>query len=389
MNLKPAYRIGLVHEYYFSRKLKEIEEMNIKGLEVINLGIGNPDLPPSDSTLEIAAESILNKKKHGYQSYRGIQKFRKAIAKWYTEHYNIFLNPETEIVPLMGSKEGIFHISMTFLNPGDAVLIPDPGYPTYSSVTALVGGEVIPYPLKEENGWYPDFKDLERTDLSRVKIMWVNYPHMPTGAKPSVELFREIIDFGRRHNILICHDNPYSLILNDEPLSIFSVKDSRDVALELNSLSKSHNMPGWRIGILAGKEEFTRNVFKVISNIQSGMFLPLQEAAVTALNNSASWHKTINSQYKRRQQIVMEILDVLNCRYSSDQAGLFVWACMSESNHDSVQFSDLILDKAQVFITPGEVFGNQGKGYLRISLCNEEKVLKMALERIKNSLKSN
>ena len=386
MKLEPASRLESVQEYYFSKKLREIDELNKIGSRVINLGIGSPDLPPPEQTLNKTSESLYQDSNHGYQSYKGIPLLRKSIASWYNRFYGVDIDPEREILPLMGSKEGIFHISMAFLNPGDTVLVPDPGYPTYSSVTRLVGGNVKTYLLKEENKWLPDFEELERNDLTKVKIMWVNYPHMPTGTRPTKELFKELVEFGRRNNILICNDNPYSFILNDEPLSIFSVDNAWEVALELNSLSKSYNMPGWRIGMLIGSQNYISSVLKVISNIQSGMFLPLQEGAVEALSSPQSWFDKLNSIYDQRRTYAREIFDELNCHYGKDQSGLFIWGRIPEDENDSIGFSDMILKKSLVFITPGLIFGSQGKKYLRISLCSNEEIFREALKRIKHNI---
>ena len=386
MKLEPASRLESVQEYYFSKKLREIDELNKIGSRVINLGIGSPDLPPPEQTLNKTSESLYQDSNHGYQSYKGIPLLRKSIASWYNRFYGVDIDPEREILPLMGSKEGIFHISMAFLNPGDTVLVPDPGYPTYSSVTRLVGGNVKTYLLKEENKWLLDFEELEQNDLTKVKIMWVNYPHMPTGTQPTKELFKNLVEFGRRNNILICNDNPYSFILNDEPLSIFSVDNAWEVALELNSLSKSYNMPGWRIGMLIGSQNYISSVLKVISNIQSGMFLPLQEGAVEALSSPQSWFDKLNSIYDQRRTYAREIFDELNCHYGKDQSGLFIWGRIPEDENDSIGFSDMILKKSLVFITPGLIFGSQGKKYLRISLCSNEEIFREALKRIKHNI---
>ena len=362
--------------------MKEIEKMNSEGADIINLGIGNPDLPPSEETLAYAGNMLLQDNAHGYQSYRGIPELRSGFSNWYKTYYGVSLDPDKEILPLMGSKEGIFHISMAFLEPGDEVLVPDPGYPTYSSVTKLVGGIVRTYELKEENNWFPDFQSLEQGDLSNVKIMWVNYPHMPTGTKPTEKLFRDLVAFGLRNEILICHDNPYSFILNENPASILEVENSKDVALELNSLSKSHNMAGWRVGMLGGSEKYISLVMKVLSNIQSGMFLPVQKGAVEALSNPSAWYEKINMAYDSRRETAWQILDLLDCQYKKDQSGLFIWARLPESSADSIIFTDDILKKAHVFITPGSIFGNQGRSYIRISLCSKKEVLEQAKSRI-------
>ncbi len=382
MNIKAASRLESIQEYYFSRKLKEIEKMNSEGADIINLGIGNPDLPPSGLTLESAGKMMVQENAHGYQSYRGIPELRIAFSNWYKRYYDVNLDPDKEILPLMGSKEGIFHISMAFLEPGDGVLVPDPGYPTYSSVTKLVGGVLKPYELNEENNWFPDLESLEQGDLSNVKIMWVNYPHMPTGTRPTEKLFKDLVAFGIRNEILICHDNPYSFILNESPASILEVENSKDVALELNSLSKSHNMAGWRVGMLAGSEKYISLVMKVLSNIQSGMFLALQKGAVEALSNPPSWYEKINKVYESRRETAWHILDLLGCQYKKDQSGLFIWARLPDSSADSIKFTDVLLEKAHVFITPGLIFGNQGKSYIRISLCSKKEVLEQAKNRI-------
>ena len=382
MTIEAARRTDQVSEYYFSRKLKEIEKMNARGMDVINLGIGNPDLPPPIQAIEKANEYISKEDGHGYQSYRGTIEFRNSISAWYKKYYGVTLDSEHEVLPLMGSKEGIFYISMAFLNPGETALVPDPGYPSYASVTRLIGGKVLPYELKEENSWFPDLNSLEEHDLTNVKIMWVSYPHMPTGAIPTEKLFRDLIKFGLRNNILICLDNPYSFILNKNPLSIFSAPESKQLALELNSLSKSHNMAGWRLGMLSGRADYIEKVLKVTSNIQSGMFLALQKAAIEALSLPVSWYDNLNSVYESRREYAWGILDQLGCSYEKKQAGLFVWAKIPEMEIDSYSYSDRILEKANVFITPGAIFGEQGKNYLRISICNDIAVLEKAGNRI-------
>jgi aspartate/methionine/tyrosine aminotransferase len=387
MSIKTASRLENIQEYYFSRKLKEIEKMNREGADVLNLGIGNPDLPPSDQTLETTEFALRDQNGHGYQSYRGISELREAFASWYEQYYNVTIDPETEILPLMGSKEGIFHISMAFLDPGDEVLVPDPGYPTYTSVTKLVGGVTRPYELNEENNWFPDFDALAKGDLSKVKIMWVNYPHMPTGTRPTPQLFRDLVDFGRRNDILICHDNPYSFILNDHPSSIMEVENAKDVVLELNSLSKSHNMAGWRVGMLTGNSVYISSVMKVLSNIQSGMFLAIQKGAVHALSNPPDWYEQINDVYKSRRETAWQILDMLGCSYKKDQSGLFIWARLPGKQSHSIEFVDELLNKTHVFITPGAIFGNQGKPYIRISLCSKIDLLEKAKNRIKKHIK--
>jgi len=382
MKIPVASRTKSVNEYYFSGKLKEIEEMNKLELNVINLGIGSPDLSPSPETIRKLIDSSSSPVNHGYQSYKGISELRKSLSVWYLKFFGVQLNSDKEILPLMGSKEGIFYLTMAYLEPGDEVLVPDPGYPTYRSVSALLGGEVTAYNLRKENGWYPDLNELENGDLRKVKIMWVNYPHMPTGATPSKDLFRKLVDFGHRHKILICHDNPYSFILNKTPLSILEIDGGKEVACELNSLSKSHNMAGWRIGMLSGSEDLIRNVLKVTSNIQSGMFLPLQHAAQQALSNNSEWFDKLNSEYVKRREVVWQLLDLLGTEYDRDQSGIFVWAKL-KSTSDDYKFTDRILKEANVFITPGSIFGANGEGYVRVSLCVPVHKFKESIERIK------
>ena len=383
MSPAKANRINIVKEYYFSAKLKEIEELNRSGRSVINLGIGNPDLPPSDSVIRKLFESSMIPGNHGYQSYRGIVSLREAFAKWYRTFYGVDLDPLKEILPLMGSKEGIFYISMAYLNEGDEVLVPDPGYPMYKAVSELVGAKVFSYDLTKVNNWYPDFDSLEKMDLSSVKIMWINYPHMPTGTKATRSLFKELVDFGVRNEILICNDNPYSFILSDDPLSLFEAEGPKDTVLELNSLSKSHNMAGWRIGMVAGNEEFINHINTVTSNIQSGMFLPLQHAAIEALESPRSWYEDLNKIYFRRRKLVWELLDLLKCTYNRDQEGLFVWA-MIPGEENSFDYSDEILNRARIFLTPGGIFGKNGMAYIRISLSSPEELILKSMQRIKN-----
>ncbi|MBN2518888.1 MAG: aminotransferase class I/II-fold pyridoxal phosphate-dependent enzyme [Bacteroidales bacterium] len=386
MIIEQAKRLNIVSEYYFSKKLAEIRKMISEGKPVINLGIGSPDMPPSHNTVNALKKSADNPKNHGYQSYTGIPGLRKSFAGWYKEYYSVNLNPDDEILPLIGSKEGILYISLAFLNPGDEVLIPNPGYPTYSSVSNLVGAKIRYYDLKEENNWEPDFKNLEKEDLSKVKIMWVNYPHMPTGKNGTKELFEKIIRFSKKHKILICNDNPYSFILNDKPMSILSVEGAKDVAVELNSLSKSHNMPGWRIGVLCGQNDYIQTVLKVNSNVHSGMFLPMQEAAIEALQNPPSWYKKINNEYKKRRELVYQIFDQIECSYDKNQAGLFIWAKIPSKYESAEVLSEKILQKANIFITPGFIFGANGKNYLRIALCSDFETLKEVIKRLKNTI---
>ncbi len=387
MIISPANRLDNVTEYYFSQKLQEIREMNLRGLNVINLGIGNPDMSPSESTLAKLIASAQNPKNHGYQGYKGIPELRKAIADWYNKTYGVSLNSEQEILPLLGSKEGIMHISMAFLNPGDEVLVPDPGYPTYSSVSNLVQAKIRTYDLDENNNWFPDLKALAATDLSKVKIMWLNYPNMPTGAKASDAMFKDVIAFAKQYKILLCHDNPYSLILPDEaPKSILSYEAAMDVAIELNSLSKSHNMAGWRVGWVAGGKEYIDTILKVKSNVDSGMFLPVQHAAAESFNNTVEWHHRQNSEYEKRREKAWELLDALNCQYDKHQVGLFIWARVPDAIESVESYIDLFLQKATVFITPGFIFGQNGNRYIRVSLCSTVQAIEEALARIKKIL---
>ncbi len=382
MIVKPANRTQSVQEYYFSKKLAQIDRMRKDGADVINLGIGSPDQPPSASTIDALISEAKKPGSHGYQSYKGIPALRKAFSEWYRKYFNVTLDPDTEILPLMGSKEGIMHISMAFVNPGDEVLVPDPGYPTYTSVTNLVGGIVKKYDLSEKSGWMPDIKALEKGDLSKVRLMWINYPHMPTGTKGSMDLYEKLVRFGSDHSILICNDNPYSFILNRQYLSILAVEGAKEIALELNSLSKSQNMAGWRIGMVAGHGSYINEVLKVKSNMDSGMFLGLQSAAVEALNCPESWYEIVNEVYLKRRKVVEEIMELLKCSYSKDQVGLFLWGALPGSVRSCEDFVENILQKAHVFITPGFIFGDNGNRYIRISLCATESKLAEAKERL-------
>jgi len=380
----PADRLNTVNEYYFSVKLKEIAEMNEQGKNVISLGIGSPDLPPSQQTIEALGESAKDPKAHGYQPHVGIPELRKAFAGFYHNIYGVKLDPSKEIQPLIGSKEGILHISLAFLNPGDGVLVPNPGYPTYTSVSRLVGANIHTYDLDEKNGWQPDFTALEKMDLSKVKLMWVNYPNMPTGANGSLQLFEKLVDFGKKHGIIIAHDNPYSLILNDKPLSILQIEGAKDICIELNSMSKSHNMPGWRMGMVASNPQFIQWILKVLSNIESGILKPMQLAAVAALGNSKEWHRQNNIElYAKRRRYAEAIMDELGCSYDKSQVGMFLWGKIPEKYKGSEELADNILYKANVFLTPGFIFGSKGERYIRISLCCNEEMLKEALQRIK------
>ncbi len=381
-------RLEGIGEYYFSQKLREIDELNNQGKNIINLGIGSPDLPPHFEVIKVLQEESAKPNVHAYQSYKGSPVLRKAFADWYKRWYSVELNADTEILPLIGSKEGIMHISMTYLNEGDEVLVPNPGYPTYRSAVKLAGGVCIDYGLKEENNYCPDFEELEQTDLSKVKLMWVNYPHMPTGQLPSKNLFEQLIAFGKKHNILICHDNPYSFILNEEPLSLLSIEGAKDVTIELNSLSKSQNMAGWRVGVLCGAKARVDEVLRFKSNMDSGMFLPVQLAAAKALSLGKEWYDSVNKIYKERREKVYQLLDVLKCSYAKEQAGMFMWAKIPEDYKDSYALSDDVLYSSNVFITPGGIFGSAGEKYIRVSLCGSIEKFEEAIKRITTSSNS-
>lgn len=381
-----AKRLEGIGEYYFSTKLREIDELNKQGKQVINLGIGSPDLPPHPEVIKTLQEAAARPDTHAYQSYKGSPVLRKAVAGWYKTWYGVDLDPETEILPLIGSKEGIMHICMTYLNEGDKALIPNPGYPTYQSAVRLAGGTPVPYTLSAEKGWAPDWEALETMDLTGVKLMWVNYPHMPTGQRATQPLFERLVDFGRRHNILVCHDNPYSFILNDKPQSLLAIEGARDVVLELNSLSKSQNMAGWRIGTLLGAKERINEVLRFKSNMDSGMFLPMQLAAATALGLGKDWYDSVNAVYAQRRKKVFGLLDLLQCTYDRDQVGMFVWASIPEGYKDGFALSDAVLYGANVFITPGGIFGTEGNAYVRVSLCCTEEKLEQSMERIKTAI---
>ncbi len=384
MKVKPANRTQSVQEYYFSQKLKQIDLMRKAGADIINLGIGSPDQAPSQATTDRLIEYAKKPGSHGYQSYIGIPALRAAFADWYKKYFGVVLNPDNEILPLIGSKEGIMHISMAFINPGDEVLIPDPGYPTYSSVTSIVGGIPRYYDLDEATGWLPDLEALESSGLDRVKLMWVNYPHMPTGTKGSARLFESLISFANKHSVLLCNDNPYSFILNDDYLSLLSVDGSKEVALELNSLSKSHNMAGWRVGMVAGHSDYITSILRVKSNVDSGMFLPIQMAAAEALNNPPEWYREINEVYHERRRRAEEIMDALRCSYDKSQTGLFVWGRIPDEIINCELYVEEILNNAGVFITPGFIFGRKGDRYIRISLCADINILNEAKNRIRN-----
>jgi aspartate/methionine/tyrosine aminotransferase len=380
--IRPANRLSEVSEYYFSKKLKEVADMNEAGKNVINLGVGSPDLPPSKEAIEVFCREAQKDDVHGYQSYTGIPALRHGFAEWYRKWYGVELDPQTEIQPLIGSKEGILHISMAFLNPGDGVLVPNPGYPTYLSISKLVEANLILYELKESNNWYPDFKTLEKMDLSHVKLMWTNYPNMPTGINASMQLYEELVDFGRRHAIVVCNDNPYSFILNNNPLSILCVPGAKDICIELNSMSKSHNMPGWRMAMLASNKQFIQWILKMKTNVDSGQFKPMQLAAAEALKASKEWYDGINSVYRSRRDLAGRIMHTLGCQYDENQVGMFLWGKISDSEQSGEALANKVLYDANVFITPGFIFGSAGERYVRISLCCKNEQLAEALERI-------
>ena len=388
LNIQPANRLQNVQEYYFSRKLKEVAQMNREGKDVISLAIGSPDMPPSEATIDVLCREARKADTHGYQPTVGTPELRQAMAGFYKRWYGVDLDPQTEIQPLIGSKEGILHVTLAFVNPGDEVLVPNPGYPTYTSLSTLLGAKIVNYDLKEENGWQPDFDQLERMDLSRVRLMWTNYPHMPTGAAARRETYERIVAFARRHGIVVVNDNPYSFILNQgERLSLLQVPGAKDCCIEFNSMSKSHNMPGWRVGMLATNRDFIQWILKVKSNIDSGTFRPLQLAAAQAYQNSDEWHRQANIEtYACRRQLAEEIMRTLGCTFDPRQVGMFLWGRIPDHYTDVEQLTERVLHKARVFITPGFIFGSNGKRYIRISLCAKEDKFKEALERIKKTL---
>ena len=385
-----AKRLEGIGEYYFSKKLREIEDLNREGKNIISLGIGSPDQAPHPDVIRVLQEESSKPNTHAYQSYKGSPVLRKAMAAWYREWYRVELNPDLEILPLAGSKEGIMHICMTYINPGDLVLIPNPGYPTYQSAAKLAGANLAAYQLKEENGWLPDFSEIK--DIIRTKqrnqetvLMFVNYPQMPTGQLPSKKLFEELVTFAKENQVLLIHDNPYSFILNDEPMSILQIGGLHEHVIELNSLSKSHNMAGWRIGMMLASSRHIENVLRFKSNMDSGMFLPLQLAAAKALSLPASWYEEVNKLYRRRKMVIEEILEGMGCDFSKEQAGLFVWAKVPAGITDGYALSDLLLYNAHVFVTPGGIFGSAGNNYIRVSLCAPEEKILESFERIKKA----
>ena len=385
--IEPAARLNAVNEYYFSKKLKEIAALNAEGKDIISLGIGSPDMPPSAETIDVLCKNAKNENAHGYQPTVGIPELRQAMASFYKRWYDVDLNPATEIQPLIGSKEGILHVTLALSNVGDQVLVPNPGYPTYTSLSKILGCEVVNYDLLPENNWQPDFDKLEQMDLSRVKIMWTNYPNMPTGANATLDLYARLVDFAKRKNIVVVNDNPYSFILNRKPISILNIPDAKNYCIEFNSMSKSHNMPGWRVGMLATNSEFVQWILKIKSNIDSGMFRPLQLAAVQAYNNSEEWHEEANiNVYSRRRKLAEDIMKELGCEFDEKQVGMFLWGRIPDTYTNVEELTEKVLHKARVFITPGFIFGSNGSRYIRISLCAKEEKLLEALNRIKQNL---
>lgn len=382
-SVEPARRVMQVKEYYFSKKLKEVAMLNKQGLDIISLGIGGPDLPPHKKVIDTLCAVAKKNDTHGYQPYVGLPELRKAYSDWYYRWYGVQLDSEYEIQPLIGSKEGILHTTLAFVNPGDGVLVPNPGYPTYTSVSKLAEAKIYTYNLTEKNGWYPNFDELENLPLDEIKLMWVNYPNMPTGTPATIELFEQLVAFGKKHNIVIVNDNPYSFILNDKPISILSVEGAKNIAIEMNSLSKSHNMAGWRMGMLASNRQFIEWILKVKSNIDSGQFKPAMEAAVEALGCDKDWYETLNKVYARRRKIAERIMEALGCEFDSSQKGLFLWGKIPQTAESSEKFADQILYEARVFLTPGFIFGSNGERYIRISLCAKEDKMEEALSRIK------
>ncbi|WP_428741035.1 pyridoxal phosphate-dependent aminotransferase [Tenacibaculum sp.] len=376
-----ANRLQTVQEYYFSKKLQEVRQLISEGKPIINIGIGSPDLQPPTSVLKAIQDSLQDSGAHSYQSYQGLPEFRQAVSNFYQNNYEVAINPANEVLPLMGSKEGIMHISLAFLNEGDQVLIPNPGYPTYSSVTNLLGGEPIFYNLEETSNWQPDFEALEKLDTLKIKLMWVNYPHMPTGADATKETFQKLIDFGKKHNIVIVNDNPYSFILNEHPQSILQIEGAKDIALELNSVSKSFNMAGWRVGMLLGKSEFLTEVLKVKTQMDSGMFYGIQKGATKALELEKDWFIQLNNTYKKRQELVFKLAEKLGCTYDKNTSGMFVWCKLPKGKTSEEMIDELLYDK-HIFAAPGTIFGSQGEGYIRFSLCVPEEKINEAITRI-------
>lgn len=383
MEIRPSQRVENIKEYYFSTKLKEVAAMKAAGHDIISLGIGGPDQPPHKDVIDTMTAALQQPGNHGYQPHVGVPELRQAFADWYRKWYGVDLDPKSEIQPLIGSKEAVTHISLAFLNPGDGVLVPNPGYPTYSSISKLVGAEIFNYDLTEDGGWQPDFDALEKLPLDRIKLMWMNYPHMPTGAAARMETFEKAIAFGKKHGIVIVNDNPYSFILNDRPLSILQVPGAKEIAIEMNSLSKSHNMPGWRVGMAASNPTFISWILKVKSNIDSGQFKPLMLAAAKALEADKSWYDQVNALYGSRRKVAEEIMTALGCSFDPTQRGLFLWGRINDPQLTSEALADRLLSEAKVFLTPGFIFGSNGNRYIRISLCATEDRMKEALQRIR------
>ena len=386
-NIIPAERLNLVQEYYFSRKLKEVAQLNAEGKDIISLAIGSPDMPPSEQTIETLCEVARQPHAHGYQPTMGTPELREAMARFYKRWYNVELDPKTEIQPLIGSKEGILHVTLTFVNPGDKVLVPNPGYPTYTSLSKLLGADIVNYDLREDNGWQPDFEQLEQIDLSRVKLMWTNYPNMPTGGNARLETYERLVRFAKEHNIVVVNDNPYSFILNKQPMSLLQIDGAKDCCIEFNSMSKSHNMPGWRVGMCATNAQFIQWILKVKSNIDSGTFRGIQLAAAAAYDNSEEWHREANiATYSRRRKYAEQIMDALGCSYDPEQVGMFLWGKIPDKYNNVEELTERVLHENRVFITPGFIFGSNGNRYIRISLCAKEEKIKEALERIKKTI---
>ncbi|WP_369793532.1 pyridoxal phosphate-dependent aminotransferase [Prevotella sp. MA2016] len=383
--IEPAARLSLVQEYYFSRKLKEVAQLNAEGKDIISLAIGSPDMPPSEQTVNKLCEVAHQADAHGYQPTQGTPELRKAMAQFYKRWYGVELDDKSELLPLIGSKEGILHVTLAFVNPGDEVLVPNPGYPTYTSLSKILGAKIVNYNLREDNGWQPDFEELEKMDLTRVKLMWTNYPNMPTGGRARMETYERLVKFAQEHGIVVVNDNPYSFILSEEHLSIMQVPGAKDCCIEFNSMSKSHNMPGWRVGMCISNAQFIQWILKVQSNIESGTFRGIQLAAAEALQNDEAWHREANiATYARRRQWAERIMDALGCTYDKNQVGMFLWGKIPESIENVEDLTERVLHEARVFITPGFIFGSNGARYIRISLCAKEEKIKQALERITN-----
>lgn len=382
--IKPAERVNTVQEYYFSRKLKEVARLNAEGQDIISLAIGSPDMPPSEQTVEKLCEAARRPDAHGYQPTAGLPELRKAMAGFYQRTYGVDVDPATELQPIIGSKEGIMYVTLAFCNPGDEVLVPDPGYPTYTAINKLFGTKIVNYNLREDNGWQPDFDELERMDLSKVKVMWANYPNMPTGGNARRETLERLVDFAHRHDIVVVNDNPYSLILNEHPMSIMQVPGAKDCCIELNSMSKSHNMPGWRVAMMVSNKQYIQWMFKIQSNIENGTFRGIQLAAAEAYNtNTAEWHRVNNiDNYRRRRVVAEQIMQRLGCTFDPEQVGMFLWGRIPDKYADVEQLTERVLHEAKVFITPGFIFGNNGRRYIRISLCAKDEKIQEALRRV-------